>query len=246
MGYARIIQYADIIEYYEYEKNHIPKRPKHLSKIQKDRKKKIQAYRPVRTAYSARRAKSNFFKVVSNQLYERGAPCMVTLTFYQEHVRITDGYKFIAEYIRNVKKNKMGEDIAYIAVPEWQKKGRLHYHLLVWGLSKKEAEQERDTRNHQRQFGRGYLDVRIAQDNSPKLASYLAKYMVKGYTDQRLAGNRAYTTSRNVKKPRTQGSNTLSAYEDIFLPERIDIVKVSQYNTPYMGRCLVTRYKTNK
>jgi len=41
----------------------------------------------------------------------------------------------------------------------------------------------------------------IQTDGSPKLSGYLTKYMAKNFTDYRLMGIKAYTCSRNLKRP---------------------------------------------
>jgi len=238
MGYARIVQYADITEYYEYDKDFRPPRRR-----KKPSKRSIQKFK---SEFSARRARRQFVKVVTNTLYERGCPLLVTLTTHVPDVQLTEGYKFIRQFKEHVK-SQMGKTFTYIAVPEWQKNGRLHFHLLCWGLlsSREEAEAERHNRNLQRCYGRGFLDVRFANDSSPKLAGYLGKYMSKAYQDERLAGRKAYTSSRDVDKVRTHGSNALSTYSDELIPNVEALQQTHTYETMYLGRCRVSIYKTN-
>lgn len=245
MGYARIVQYGDITELYEYEKDHVSTaRTRYKSELEKKRDRERRKQWVPKSEYSIRRAKTQFFKICSEALYTKGVPMFITLTNHEDDVSVDAGYKHIRQFKDNVK-NKMGKAISYIAVPEWQKKGRLHYHLLVWGLCPKEAETERSTRNLQRLYGKGFVDVRMAYDSSPKLASYFAKYFTKAYTERRLSNKKAYTTSRTIDKPRTYGSNAFNAVSDLIIPDATCIIKIDTYNTKYLGRCSLTKYKNN-
>jgi len=248
MGYTRVVQYADVVELYEYEKAHVNRGGvRQSSKLDRKRRAERKSLSLPKSAFSQRQSKTRFFQICSEALYTRGAPHLVTLTNHENNVSLDEGYRNIYAFKEQIK-NKMGVTITYIAVPEWQKKGRLHFHLLVWGLLGQAVSEhtERDTRNLQRLYGKGFLDVRLAYDNSPKLASYLTKYFTKSNNSTYLKGRKAYTTSRGIVKPRTYGSNAFDAYRDIIVPEDTCISEVVQYNTQYLGRCSLTKYKTKK
>jgi len=234
MGYTRIVQYGDITEIYEYE-NALS--PRQKGKPRKKARRSIKKYRSVR---SCKRARFSFFRLVAENLKRKGSPAFLTLTMGNSDTDLSRGYRYILDFKRNVK-NKMGITISYIAVPEWQKKGRLHFHLLVWGLESVSQDSETNNRNIQRCYARGYVDFRHARDNSPKLATYLAKYMAKAYEDERLGGRRAYSSTRDIVKIRSYGSNSLSLYTSMILPENSTTIRDVMYNVPYLGRCRLTR-----
>jgi len=243
MGYARIVQYGEITEYYEYEKPFISHRERHIpTKKDKERAKERRRLGVPRTEFSIRRAKINFYHLVAENLYRRGAPALVTLTNHLPDVSLTEGYRNLSNFKKNVK-SEMGKTVTYIAVPEYQKNGRLHYHVLMWGIGEAEAKFERGTRNLQRLYGKGFVDVRLAYDSSPKLASYLAKYFTKANSDPRNVGRRTYTASRDINRPRAYGSNALSAYANEILVDPLDAFDVVEYNTKYLGRCRLLKYK---
>jgi len=245
MGYTKILQYADITHIYEYEKqiHNKTKKRKTLSRLEKARRKARRALHMEISSFSKHRTKTRFFQTVAHSLYEKGKPALITLTLYNSDVSITEAFKYINNFKKNVK-NKMGEDFSYIAVPEFgTKKGRLHFHLLAWGLSEQKIKEERDTRNFQRQYRRGFLDVRIARDSSPKLATYLSKYLTKALSDTRFQKVRAYSTSRAIIKPRTYGSNQFAQYATLFTPEKDCMTKKICYDTKYLGNCKLTIYK---
>ncbi len=245
MAYQRIVQHADIIEVYDYTKNLVPKRSK--SSPRRKRRSK-----PVRRQYSLRRAKSSFFRLVAHNLHYSstigGSVSLVTLTT-MGGVSLDKGYRYLALFIKNVQ-TKGHQAITYIGVPEWQKKsGNLHFHLIVFGLSAEYQKTERDRRNLQRLWGRGFVDIRPAIDYSPKIASYLAKYMFKASGDDRLGSRRSYSASRNVQKVRQAGSNSLSAYTDMIVGQTgVDnsLLYQKEYDTMWLGRCRYQKIKLSE
>jgi len=264
MGYTKIVQYGNTTEIYEYEREYrLQVRTRTLSRLERKRRSeaRLQAIsrgQVQKSKYALRRAKTNFFRLVSETLHQRGKPLFITLTVNGEHISVPKAYQYLAQFKTKVE-NKMGTTVTYIAVPEFQKKsGRIHLHVLAWGIPNPTIIEttERNTRNLQRLYRRGFLDVRFAYDNSPKLASYLAKYMQKANADRRLSGKKAYTTSRGINRPRIQGSNTLSEYLRLYGPESeyslkpdekdIDHEQIRTYDTEYLGKCKLTIIKTKK
>jgi hypothetical protein len=128
--------------------------------------------------------------------------------------------------------------ISYISVPEVTKKNRYHFHLLVYDLPPEASQCERKTRNLQRLFERGYIDTLLATYVSAGLAGYMSKYMGKALTDFKNEATRGFNCSRNIKKVRSAGSNSLSEYADLIYPQ--GTTKTSEYDVPFLGKC---RYK---
>lgn len=239
MGYTKIVQFGDLIDIYKYQNNvHRQKKTYFRKNTRRNSLKSI-----FRSKSSITRTKKNFVRFVYSNVQTKGIPVFCTLTNYQE-VNLSLGYDYLRFYIRNLRKN-FGQ-ISFIAVPEWQKSGRLHFHCLLWGLPKHVVETERHTRILQRQWARGYLDVRSANDQSIFLALYMAKYMAKAMQDRRILNKRAYSSSYNCAKVLQNGSNTMSHYLSTVLPYDITRLSVYSYETPYLGKCLYQQYKINK
>lgn len=241
MGYTKVVQAGNFIEVFNYQKNYVHK---DRSGYKKQKRKKTADYRgnskiSFRSKASIQRARRAFFRIVASNLDGADAVSFVTLTLNKEYP-IEVCYIFLCQFFKRLRKI-YGEKIRYIGVPEWQKNGRVHYHILVWGLQKPES--ERYNRNIQRQWGRGFVDVRIARDASIRIAGYMAKYMAKASSDERLRNIRAYTCSRNIKRPFEAGSNSLSDYLAELIPVDNSIVKVAEYDTMYMGRCYYQQFK---
>lgn len=235
MGYTKIVQMAHQTIVTEYQKpvrehRHTPKRHK-------------KGLNPVRSSRSIKRARLQFFRLVEHNLASRDElPWFLTLTYhdqYQELPDIETAYRHLGAFFARLK-TSVAQDFAYLSVPEWQKRGAIHFHALVWGLPES-TRKERSTRFLQRCWQQGYCDVRRALYKSPKLAGYLAKYLSKAKADQRLGNRKAYTASRNIERPREKGSNSMSSFISTLVDET-ELTKISQYETMWLGRAEIRIY----
>jgi len=189
-----------------------------------------------KTRSSIRRAKKQFFDIVNETaLSRKDLPFFLTLTYhdYSPAAPISTTEKHRAKFFAKLKK-LVGNDLTYVCVPEYQKRGYIHYHALVWGLPAV-FHRERYTRHLQRLWSRGYVDVSRTTYVSEGLAGYLAKYFTKSFVDSRFSNRRAYTSSYNVSRKTIFGTNQ----GDFFYPHIIKdsiLINSTQYDTQYLGR----------
>jgi len=246
--YEKIIKSGDVVEIWQYEKEPPEYRPR----------KKSRYKNPRRYRRNVSRARATFFRLVQANLGAGKIPAFLTLTM-REIVSIRDGWKAFQAFGARVRRNYSGR-LAYIAVPEFQKRGAVHFHCLVWGLTDEEIIRERTTRRIAELWGHGFIDLR-SSDGSPKLAGYLAKYMFKAMWDERLSGAKSYSASRSLMRSVSLKSKTAVALveaeingdrintdgtislgvDNPLLPE-----KEREYSTEWMGKCnyKVYRFKT--
>jgi len=230
IAYTKIVQSGEMLEIYDYEKAPTPKR--FTSK-----KKKRRSGR--RLSRNVVRARDNFRRMVRASLY-RGAPYFITLTMVSTE-SIKTAYKCFSKFSTNLRKS-FGNDIAWVAVPEFQKRGAVHFHCLVWGIPYEVYQRERDTRDLQALWSRGWLDI-LASDGSPKISSYMAKYMSKSMYDERLSGQKSYTASRNCMRSvlfntPTQIASIEENYPELRDESELDAIEVEKvYSTQWLGRC---------
>lgn len=240
MGYTKVVQYGDIIEVSNYDKYVHTK----IHRFPKARNRRRSGAVFFRSQFSVKRAKTSFIRIAKGTLHRFGTPTFITLTNYEE-VSITLAYAYLRTFFRNLQKT-FG-DITYISVPEWQPtSGFIHFHCLVWGDFKGFDKEERNSRVFQRCWARGYVDVLNATDAGEGIAFYMAKYMSKAYTDTRLGNRRAYSSSYNVSRPLSVGSNTLSTQLTQIIPVDVELTQTYTYGTQFLGDCEFIQYKINK
>lgn len=124
--------------------------------------------------------------------------------------------------------------------------GSNHFHVLIWGLSDEIIASERATRNLQRLWLRGFVDI-VATDGHPKIATYLSKYLFKTVFDTRLGGQKAYSASRNIMRPLSCTNDAaLGRVGELFSGDAWNTIeKLSEktYETQWLGTCKRTLYQ---
>lgn len=236
--HTKILISGDEVEYYEYE-NDLPstKRSSRVSKTPKNERKSERKGRRRDNIYRSKRA---FQRLVRSNL-SRGTPALLTLTM-REVVDLRTAYRSYTKFGQRYR-YAFGSDIAWIGVPEFQKRGAVHFHVLVWGLSDETIETERSTRKIASLWREGFVDI-IKTDGNAKLATYLSKYMSKAMQDKRLLGARAYFSSRNVLRPMLFNTPLQVGFAlqewDI---NNQEVVEKKEYATLYLGRAVYKKIR---
>jgi len=210
-----------------------------------------------RSKYSIKRAKDNFFRLCHHNNYSANSIHFLTLTFAYD-LSYKEATRYVARFMEKISKASYPVSPSYISVPELTKKNRFHFHLLVYNLPSQISGQEvragnkvytteRETRNLQVYFERGYVDILPTTYTSRGIAGYMVKYMAKSLEDSRYETTRGYNCSRNLKKIRSAGGNSINQYDDMIIPtDNLVSIDTSEYNVPYLGKCQYTKIITIK
>lgn len=228
--YLKIIKSDTQYEVYRYENAPLP------TKARRSRKGVENGYRRpiIRTFANSRRARKDFIRLVRSNLTGDERPAFLTLTM-RDIVSVSVGYSCLKGFIGSLRL-VFGTGFRYIAVPEFQKRGAVHFHILIWGLSPEIVNHERQTRILQNIWSLGYVDI-IPTDGSAKLAGYLGKYMSKSLLSGDIGFNKAYTCSRNVLRPLSfSTSTTLTLPQGIMTGDKVMLTE-REYEVPWLGAC---------
>jgi len=228
--YLKIIQSHDQYEIYRYE--NAPLETKHrISRrgVERGPRRVIQ-----RSFANTRRARKDFIRLVRSNLTGESCPSFLTLTM-RDIVSVEVAYSCLKGFFRTFR-DIVGPDFKYIAVPEYQKRGAVHFHILLWGCSEEMIKNERSTRTIQNLWALGYVDI-VPTDGNPKLAGYLGKYMSKSLLSNNLGFSKAYTCSRNVLRPVSHTSLETLKIPDGFWSGDNVVLTERKYEVPWLGEC---------
>lgn len=131
MTYTKLIHTGDILELYQYEKTP-------SITVNRNKRKRItpEGGRPViapeRRRDNIRRSRKRFIRLVRSNCDPATPPTLLTLTMFSI-VDIKTASACLSRYTATLQR-VVGPGFKYIGVPEFQKRGAVHYHLLVWGL----------------------------------------------------------------------------------------------------------------
>lgn len=263
MGYVKVVQAGKQLRVYQYKYDYVyrrvkrERRAKSLSDIVRHSRRKDNIFR----------LRGRFYDVVRANLVADEVPVLVSLTMFQV-TTVGKAYDLFTRFIQRVR-NRIEKKIKYVAVPEFQRRGAVHFHLLVWGfgdniilnegstgrekdgsrrrlagwLAKKGygVSEIRNDRNLQRCWRYGYCDI-TPTDGGRKIAGYLTKYMQKALFSDLFASRKAYVCSRNILRPVSTASATVFSYVRE-ITGGVDPVKVVKYDTPFLGLCTKTVYE---
>lgn len=208
MGYCKIIIFGESLELYEYERDVIvvKRRFTRSRKVDSDIKDlgvsgedSLSKRSLGKRQDNARRASLAFRRIVASNLGGLTRPLLVTLTYRDNFTDLEGAYKHFSAFIQSLR-HKYGKAFKYVSVPEFQKRGAVHFHSLFWGLPEEVFLLERKTRTLAGLWGNGYVYLKLT-DGNEKLSFYLSKYMAKAFIDPRLKNQKCYVASRNIQRP---------------------------------------------
>jgi hypothetical protein len=246
MSYNKIIKYGNTLELYEYERKPrvVDRRRRALPRNDAAHAPKVDLGADGGDAVSerklgkrhdnSRRAKMDFRRLVAANLVGTELPVLITLTCKDNITDLSYGYKRFRAFIQALRYS-YGKSFRYVAVPEFQKRGAVHFHALFWGLPEEVVSRERTTRAIAMKWGMGFVYYKKT-DGHIKIASYLSKYMAKAFTDPRLRNQKAYVASRNVLRPEV--AKGVSPLWPIFDDIKGSVAEVDEkYYSRYLGEC---------
>jgi hypothetical protein len=254
--YRKIIVTNHVIEVYEYEKMPYGSEAQkndaydalNLEDVKHNRDDDRAGERRKQTVRDAR----NTTRRLALKNFESGDK-FLTLTF--------DPKKFTEEQLRDVaftddlfKKFIMRFNyrfkikLKYIAVREFHKSGRIHYHMICdW---KKELIFEDEIRENESFLGEkvwkhGFVDIKQL-NHVDNVGAYIIKYMTKNVAIEFFRGKKVYLCSKGLERPfvyRGAEAQTIIDYYDLGTKKE---VFTNSYESEYLGNITYTEYNLRR
>ena len=159
---------------------------------------------------------------------------------------------FFTDFIRRLNRYIYGNDLKhrkliYIAVPERQKDGVVHYHTLLFNMPFIAQKTLQDiwesglddviaTPTNPKGI-KGIVDIRVKR--SWKICFYLTKYLTKNFHDPTLAGRRKYFPSFHLLRPQNvYNENEVFTLQASILAEHI--TRTKEFYSSYCGNVKYT------
>jgi hypothetical protein len=130
------------------------------------------------------RAKAKIVRLIKgNQFTYPEKPVFLTLTFKDNLQDLKQANKLFSQFVKRMSR-RIKKQMRYVAVHEFQKRGAVHYHIVVFNLPYLQKEEIAKIWRH------GFIRVNLIHVNG--LANYMTKYMSKSFTDIRCKGLKRY------------------------------------------------------
>lgn len=161
----------------------------------------------------------------------------ITLTIAENEQDIKKANKMLHSFTVQIRRIK--KDFSYIAIPEFQKRGAIHYHLLT-NISIDDdtliySQEDNPKFKHIKYWNKGFTSIEPLKDDIKKVVGYISKYMTKDI-DNRLFGHRRYLYSQNLSTPKESYINSDSEHDYDFFTKKIQDKKLiyeNVYINPY-------------
>lgn len=143
------------------------------------------------------RAKRELRRIVNSNVGQYGdefTTKFVTLTFSEHITDLAASNKEFEKFIKRLNyqifKSKKA-NVKYTVVPEFTKKGRVHYHVIFYNLPYVKFDFLADI------WGNGFIKINKI-DNCDNVGAYISKYMTKD--NDEIVGKKCYFNSRGLFK----------------------------------------------
>lgn len=126
-------------------------------------------------------------------------PIFLTLTFAYNLRDLATANRLFRDGMRRISYAVYGSQnkLKYVAVPEFQKRGAVHYHAILFGIGFMPDLYDKAARA----WGHGFVWVRgIDPTRVSVVSSYLVKYLYKSFGDGRLFSKRVFLCSKNLPR----------------------------------------------
>ncbi|MCX6782344.1 MAG: hypothetical protein NTW66_04500 [Candidatus Magasanikbacteria bacterium] len=239
---------GNIIEYREYEKNFgVGSRIKtNFVKSDYLNEKPRLTEEEIKEA-SSRRARNKLidhincnafaWKDESGRLYR---PVFLTLTFAHNLIDVTAANYEFTKFVRRLNYlawGKKSSELKYVAVIEFQKRGAVHFHIIIFNLPYIDRIIDEIKKIWPHIF---HVEAVASAQNTGR---YISKYIYKGFGCSKLEkGQKLYFASRDLLKP------IITYYDELILPvvKQLPVFAIEKQgqNIPihYLGSMDYTRY----
>lgn len=185
----------------------------------------------------------NTMKRLAIRNFKANETLFMTLTYREEeHLDYNDidlADKHFRKFIDTLREESE-QPIQYIAVREFTKKGRIHFHLLTDFKidgdlhDPEEIDLKRWERDVAKVWGHGFVDIKIT-NHIDNVGAYLTKYMSKEISHEIYFRNKKYyLCSQGLKRPEIlTGESALALYNAM---NKKNEVYTNSYESDYLGQ----------
>jgi len=154
-------------------------------------------------------------------------PVFLTLTYARNEKNLSNANEDFRLFMKLLSR-EVNKKLRYVAVPEFQKRGAVHYHILFFNLPKLKPARVQEL------WGNG--SIRIEKVKGIKnMAAYFAKYLTKDTVDKRMKGFRILKCSRGLVRPQVYYNDDALRVRDTMTDTgyyiKLPNVTIKQYET---------------
>ena len=228
----KIVKSGKYIEIYDYEKPYWVGFPRLQSRFKP--KKNIYKDQEKIREDNVKRARKNIKRLVNTNPQLN---CFLTLTFAEEIKELKIANNIFNQFIKRITSKH--PNFEYLAVPEFQKKGRVHYHVIC-KYALPDFKDELEKREYERWFAKtiwknGFVNIKPVNSKGD-IGAYISKYLGKEMFDQRFFRKKKFFRSKTLIKPDVfRERKEVKEFTDFFDPKAMTPVFKTDFFSKHTG-----------
>jgi len=143
------------------------------------------------------RAQRQIKRLVNSNVFLYGYnPIFITYTFAENVQDISRANAEFKRHIDALRKRIVGRSLKYVCVPETQKRGAIHYHVVFFDLPYIEGIKKIFAES----WGQGFVQVKAVKHVS-NVGAYVSKYFGKQWASERKPKTKNFFSSEGLAQP---------------------------------------------
>jgi len=226
----KIIKCGKIIEVYHYETPYLY----NLGSIRTTNSQLEESDDGRVRADNIERARKKIKRLVNSNTFVYGYhPIFITYTFARNCTNIREANRLFEKHITDIRRRIVGRKVRYLAVPELQKRGAIHYHVVFFDLPFIDGIKTIFAES----WGQGFIQIKAVK-HVRNVGAYISKYFSKRWHDERVTGTKGYFSSSNLYQPELFRSIDILDSFGIMIPEY-----QQEFFSDKFGRINYTQFK---
>jgi len=140
------------------------------------------------------RSRRTIRRLIEANVNAKTKPVFITFTFARNVCSLEEANPLFSTCVKEMQR-RWGRS-RYLCVPEFQKRGAVHYHVIFFDLPFIPHIKQKMSKLWQH----GFCQVKAIR-KIKNIGAYVSKYLQKGVGDERSRGKKSYFCSRNMVKP---------------------------------------------
>lgn len=158
----------------------------------------------------------------------------LTLTYADNMEDLSSAFRDFNKFIKRLKYHCQVENLKFICVPEFQKRGAVHFHVLA-NLPYIEASELHSI------WGHGFIRINKI-DHITNVGAYVSKYLGKANFDERFFRKKKFVRSTNLNQPVVVDNSDIDEYVAFFVSNNLHLTYESTFDTKWLGEIQYKQY----
>jgi len=226
---VRIVKCGRIVELYEYQTPYIYNLGKTKTNDSGTEESRFSGLRTDNIERSRRKIK----RLINSNAFVWGYhPIFVTYTFKENVTDIKEANRIFKAHHQRLRLRHVGRSLRYLAVPELQKRGAIHYHVVYFDLPFISGIKTIFSES----WGHGFVQIKAVK-HVKNIGAYVSKYFSKQWFERKDKGAKCYFSSEGLYQPEVFRSldnlksfgKMVTEHTQEFFSEKYGLIKYSQF-----------------